>query len=836
MAERVDLQELLVHADWVRRVAFELVGSAAAADDVVQATWVAALEHPPRERRNLRGWLRRVTRNQALQSWRKSSRRGEREREVARPEAQPSTDELVERAALQREVCGHVLALDEALREVVLLRFFEDQPPPAIAARLGLPLKTVHSRLARALEKLRARLDDEHGQRRSWCLALAPLAAGRGLPESALLSPATSSALGALLMHTNIKLGLAALLALAAGIGAWQHFDAAPSAAGGPVVIHEEPLTPDSQSRPSTVERQRRDERLEVAAAPSAEPATGSARAALTHVIGRAVDVSGNPLGNLHISVAGDARMSTRPQALTEADGRFAIDLPLSNHMLWNLTDSVCLEVLDPAWVTLRKSCVRQTTGELEHIIVAAPHRRLEGRVVDSYQVAIPDAKLALSYQARIYFELPYPLDLTSRVDFETRSDESGRFEFERFPDTPRTALHVSAAGYQSRTIELDEQVEPYVFELARSEDAGGRWLEGLVLERDGGPAADVEVKLGSASTRSAEDGTFRLQLGWVQASTPLVAARRGQLPALIPDFGARIEDADGQPEPVELRLGGEPLEIRGRVLDTAGEPCKRWTVTLVDPTAVSQMQIPVESAEDLARSSQRSVRTDKLGNFTLTGLYPREYVVQAYHEDTLQRTEGTLRAGDTAARLVASRQRLESLTGRVLSRSGLPLAGVRVSLSMYTLQTEFGSSSVSGDYIVTGADGRFEFDDVPAQHVHLSYSGEGILPGSREIEPAQGVGCDIEALRRCHFRVELPADSDIDGVYFEDADGRRLQINRFESNAMSAFETAPVVDGSSETLSVSELAALAIFERAGQALDRRPVSLDPEGVNSVSR
>src|SRR5262249_55671586 len=43
-------------------------------------------------------------------------------------------------------------------REVVLLRYFEDLPPRAIARRLGLPVETVKTRQKRALAQLRARL------------------------------------------------------------------------------------------------------------------------------------------------------------------------------------------------------------------------------------------------------------------------------------------------------------------------------------------------------------------------------------------------------------------------------------------------------------------------------------------------------------------------------------------------------------------------------------------------------------------------------------------------------------------------------------------------------
>jgi hypothetical protein len=69
-----------------------------------------------------------------------------------------------------------VLALEEPYRETVLLRYFENLPPRAIARRLAVPVETVRTRLKRALETLRARLDRDYGARGAWSLALVPFA------------------------------------------------------------------------------------------------------------------------------------------------------------------------------------------------------------------------------------------------------------------------------------------------------------------------------------------------------------------------------------------------------------------------------------------------------------------------------------------------------------------------------------------------------------------------------------------------------------------------------------------------------------------------------------
>ena len=168
---RASGEELLEHQAFVRRLAHELVRDAARADDLVQEAWVQALQHPPRMAQAARTWFRTVLRNLAIRSAREAGRRGEREAAAARPEAQPSPLEIGERLALERRLVQAVEALREPYRSAIFLRYFEDLSPRAIAAREGVPVATVKTRLRRALELLREALDRSHGQR-AWALAL----------------------------------------------------------------------------------------------------------------------------------------------------------------------------------------------------------------------------------------------------------------------------------------------------------------------------------------------------------------------------------------------------------------------------------------------------------------------------------------------------------------------------------------------------------------------------------------------------------------------------------------------------------------------------------------
>jgi RNA polymerase sigma-70 factor (ECF subfamily) len=177
------LDELLARRDWVRRFARTLAHDDATADDLAQDTMLAAIEHPPREAAAPAGWLRRVLLRRAMNRARGERRRDEREALRAMPPASPSPADVVSTAESHRRVVEAVLALEEPYKTTVLLRFFEDLPPREVAARMGVPVETVRARVRRAVERLRERLDEEHGGRRAvW---LAPLLAdGRGVPHA----------------------------------------------------------------------------------------------------------------------------------------------------------------------------------------------------------------------------------------------------------------------------------------------------------------------------------------------------------------------------------------------------------------------------------------------------------------------------------------------------------------------------------------------------------------------------------------------------------------------------------------------------------------------------
>jgi RNA polymerase sigma factor (sigma-70 family) len=310
-SQPIDPEVLLANAAWVRALAAQLVADDVSADDLVQDAWLAALEHPPRHAAALRTWLRAVVAHVASRSRRSASHRAGRERAVARPEAVPSSAELVERVDLQRRVVEEVVRLDDPYRSTVLLRFFEGLTSDEIARRTGVPASTVRVRLKRALERLRQRLDDAHGgDRRAWSVALLALVRRPGA-----LAPETRR------MRWSLAASGSAIVALLL-VGWWIERPPQPTetAMRSIASTNARALAPRNEAPAADASKRAGDERL----SPAAE------------VTGRVVDRDGRGVPGARVTsfpddlseaIRLDAPAEPARTATTDADGRFAIAL-----------------------------------------------------------------------------------------------------------------------------------------------------------------------------------------------------------------------------------------------------------------------------------------------------------------------------------------------------------------------------------------------------------------------------------------------------------------------------------------------------------------------------
>lgn len=147
------------HEGFLRAVAASIVTDEALAQDLVQQTWLAALEARPQTGSGFRGWLATVLRRQAYRSWRSERRRRTREEAVAQAEGMPSAGDLAARGELRQRLGWALALLEEPYRSVLRARFDDDLPPREIAKARDVPVATIKTQLVRGLVRLRRNLE-----------------------------------------------------------------------------------------------------------------------------------------------------------------------------------------------------------------------------------------------------------------------------------------------------------------------------------------------------------------------------------------------------------------------------------------------------------------------------------------------------------------------------------------------------------------------------------------------------------------------------------------------------------------------------------------------------
>ncbi len=306
-------QELRRHGGSLRRLALELLRDGAAAADAVQEAWLHAVRRPPRDGAQAGGWLATVLRRAVARSRRSERRRRAREAAVARAPVVGDHAEAAARSEQMQRLLAAVDGLEEPYRSTIWQRYFEALPPRVIAARTGVALVTVKSRLQRGLQQLRQRLGRDGAA--DWRPALA---AAFGCGEDATAAAGATAWTGGLLMATGTKM-VAAIVVAAIAVAAWWPRDlpaprpepAGVVAAGptGVLVAADDPAVPTTgrelaaagEDQPSPAPLARRRGRV-------VDAATAAPLAGATVVLGYGMRVEPEPT---------DARL------VTDADGRF---------------------------------------------------------------------------------------------------------------------------------------------------------------------------------------------------------------------------------------------------------------------------------------------------------------------------------------------------------------------------------------------------------------------------------------------------------------------------------------------------------------------------------
>jgi RNA polymerase sigma-70 factor (ECF subfamily) len=145
--------EDLFRLHWSRahRAAYLVVHDAAAAEDIAQESFLAAVRNLDRfdRRRPFGPWLHRIVVNRAIDHARARALRAETELQTDLPAAAQGG------AAPDSELLAAIARLPPEQRAVIVLRHLLEYTPGEIAEMLDLPRGTVNSRLRRGLDAMR---------------------------------------------------------------------------------------------------------------------------------------------------------------------------------------------------------------------------------------------------------------------------------------------------------------------------------------------------------------------------------------------------------------------------------------------------------------------------------------------------------------------------------------------------------------------------------------------------------------------------------------------------------------------------------------------------------
>ena len=360
-----DLPRVAAQAAWVRRLAVALAHDVHAGEDIAQDALLAASRgHGIAD---LRAWLAGTVRNLARLRLRGDDRRSRREREVARAESVDDPALAFERLELQEALLGAVRELSEPYRTTVLLRWFEELELEEIARRTGTPVRTVQTRLHRALALLRETLERRsQGDRSRWLAAWLPL-----LPKS------TSDWTWAFLMSLKAKLAIAALVAVT-GLTIWylrgipdSTVSVPASEAGAALASTESPAAGRDTLESSAPTAEQRTKALADEPAQSASTAMTDLRT----IQGTVLDVLGAKLRRVEIVFRSHGHDAQEVHATSDDMGRFRMEVA---------HDAGRLEPVAKDWSLLYQIDVAPPDPAAGYFVVLGKPRRMSGDVVDA--------------------------------------------------------------------------------------------------------------------------------------------------------------------------------------------------------------------------------------------------------------------------------------------------------------------------------------------------------------------------------------------------------------------------------------------------------------------
>jgi len=814
--------ELVQHAGSLRRLARDLLHDAHLAEDAVQDAMQVAITRPPRSGEALSAWLRTVVRSCALDLGRGERRR--REREWAASSASSSiAPDASEQAELIRHVLAAVQALDEPYRTTVWQRYFGDLSPRQIAARESVPVKTVKTRLWRALAELRKRLDRRCGDREAWFSVLGPL----------FVAPSPKIA-GVLLMSSKAKLMFAFALTIVIAIS-WTTWSADPAAPPGVPAAQSstsadtaaETLAPSDERAPARMLAESSAQTIALDALPSITMPTAIASVPLAGVV---LDVDARPVSRLQLVCN---RAPFDPPVVTAADGRFSAT---------RVPGMATLGVLDEGFVAVLEPTLYDNEAvHLDLTIIVSPSASLAGKVVDEAGRPIERAEVSASLGIDVRTRIPRVLDRCVTASFAATTASDGTFALGKVPAMGASRVSFTARGF--RPLELPVSEARYLTRFVLERAIVGDTLEGLVVDEHDRPIPQAVVHLPSWSVVTEPDGTFQIEL-WKAHDLPegvipdLVAVASGRLPGKLTASSPDWRSRSAWPRELRLRLGGVTERITGHVRRSDGEPVLDVQIAFLQPEPEQIMPTVFDTPSWGNAAVDVLIADDpaaEAGAFATALVAPGSYRLRVFDPELLEvMVTDPIRTGLPPVQLrMPDRGLWPALRGTVVDRRGTPVAGAD-----WILEREDPTSPDVG--VINGAwhqatdEGRIEQPPVSRAVPTLCVKAAGMVNWVRfQIAELAGVDFQVVVPVGCQARVEVGAVwGSIDQVGFVDLAGKRSSVVLTHGNVAWGSTEIGIVEGRSQTFVALDDCVEMLLFRGGVQVGKVPVDLRPGVMN----
>ncbi|WP_419191677.1 sigma-70 family RNA polymerase sigma factor [Engelhardtia mirabilis] len=702
------------------KLALHLVGDVATAEDLVQQTFMVAIESPEdfASEGFVAAWLAGVLANRARRHRREQAREVDPERLTAALEA-PDPAQLAADRDLSAALLEALDGLPEPYRAVALLRFHHGLEPLEIAHTLERSPGTVRSQLHRAVALLRRSLPA--GVLPAWVTGFDPAPSWGSLRERIVAAASKSevavnlAGVGALMTSAKSWIGAALVLLAVAFVGEGLrglfagsgHGEGAAIEAGeaGLVLVH------------GVAEGSRALEELESIAVVERVPvrsesvSAAAASAVLDGALAIRVHRAGSPVAGRELLVRpGSAIEAPASNGRTDSQGRFRLD--------GIVPGDYEVELAGGERRTARIEAGHTATIEFDLVGSA----RVRGTTVDPSGMAVPDAVVFAQVRG-------------GRILAVARSRDDGSFEFDGA--VGRVRLHATKPGWSARGSATPNFMGRDADHVELVLAPGSAGVDLTVVDPAGQPVigAAVDAIARVTEVRSVDRGPFESCDQPPGASGLTDAAGRLRLDDLSPGpYFLTVRAAGFAVQQIDHEVGDEAsreitlepgVEVAGRVTGSDGRPVKGAAVYF----GIAGDMMPWSEARIAAL-------TDAAGRYVLP-LVPRRSAVRLSAASTtlfgrsvsqsIDTREGRTRTVDFEL------PQLHLIAGRLVSATGEPLEG----WGLRFVAEQFSVAGLAQG--ASGPDGRFELQLQSDQQGTLSVFRPGQL-SSREVASWDGI------------------------------------------------------------------------------------------------